>query len=941
MLINIKYGGMNMEKIIEKYRELEQYKGNSLSSKRLCFEFGYAIELCKQFPGKYERLIHSTLDNVLIKVRQEENITKGILLEAENNLEPIKEEAKKFEVFYVAHAHIDMNWRWRYDETVAITLDTFRTMLNLIEEYPDFKFSQSQASCYEIVEKYDKKMLEEIKKRVGEGRWEITASQWVEGDKNMPSSEGLSRQLLYAKKYLSKLFKLGEKYFNLDFEPDTFGHSAFVPDVLNAGGVKYYYHCRGYGDEFLYRWKGQGNSEILVYRDPLWYLTFGSEGNHPLNGDIYKYVMHAYERYGFNKLMRLYGVGDHGGGPSRADIEMIKEMSTWPIFPKVRFATMKEYYEKLEEFKDKLPVVQGELNPVFTGCYTSQSRIKMANRIGERSLVQAETYGTLAEKVGYEYDKELIESGWRKVLFNHFHDILPGSGIIDTREHSMGTFQEALAASGVTKKNALRSIVEDIDTEDWIDETPWPHSRSEGAGVGYGVRNFKLSQVDRSKGLVRVIHIFNSTAYNRKEIIDAALWHYPGNVNLCEVYDSEDNKVPFIIQGGIKNFEGYDYYNLSLEVSVPAYGYATYLLTYDKSGVQEKVFPSDPRKERVDDLSFENKYLKGYLTQLGQLAYLENKITGEVLIKEPQGGFKYVLEDPTKGMTAWVVGNYLSMKNFEDVRVKSIIRNPLRTTFEFEMKVSNSSMTVKISLDACSPYLEYDVNCHWREIGSLEKGLPQLQFSLNHAYETSKYIYEIPFGVLERNAANQDLPAVSFTVAKNNSGSSIILLSDTKSGFRGYDNNLSLTLIRSSVDPDPYPEIGVHDIKFAVGVVDDLSPEKLIKEGKLYQNKLDVLVDKARKGVLPKVKGFLKVNSDEFTINTIKKCEEDDSLIIRGISYKDLHAVTITFDNEIVHGSCSNILEENCEGKLIAITGNKLIFEAKANEIITLKVKVT
>jgi alpha-mannosidase len=927
-----------LKNIVEKYKELEQYKESSLNSKRLCWQLDYAIQLSNLFPGKYEELMQDTLDRILERVREEEAITNSILQQAENQLEPIKEAAKSFEVYYIAHAHIDMNWRWRYDETVAITLDTFRTMLNLMEEYPEFKFSQSQASCYEIVEKYDKKMLEEIKRRVQEGRWEITASQWVEGDKNLPSSEGLSRQLLYAKKYLSKLFQLEEDYFCLDFEPDTFGHSAFVPDILKAGGVKYYYHCRGYEDEFLYRWQGQGDSELLVYRDPLWYLTFGNEGTHPLNGEIYKYVLHTYLRYGFNKLMRLYGVGDHGGGPSRADIEMIREMSTWPIFPKVKFAAMKEYYEKLEEFKDRLPVVRGELNPIFTGCYTSQSRIKMANRIGERMLVQAETYGTLADSSGYEYDKELIQSGWKKILFNHFHDILPGSGIVDTREHSMGIFQEAIAVANVTKKNALRAIVEKIDTADWIDESSWTFSRSEGAGVGYGVRDFKLSQVDRSKGLLRAIHVFNSTGYDRKEVVDAALWHYPGNPSFCELYDSEGHKVPFTIEKGQKNFEGYDYYALTMEVSVPAYGYSTYLLTYDKQRSTEKVFPQDPRVEKVDNLSFENEYIKGYLTQRGEIGYLESKITGEVLINEPQAGLRYVIEDPTKGMSAWIVGNYLQVRELEDIRVKSISRNSLRTVFEFDMKTASSFMTVKISLDAHTPYLEYNVNCHWRETGTQDKGWPQLQFSLKHAYETSKYIYEIPCGILEREAANQDLPAVSFAAAKNSKGSSIIILADTKSGFRGYENKLSVTLLRSSTDPDPYPEIGIHDMKFAVGIVNNTSPELLIKEGKLYQNRLDVFVDKTRKGILPKVKSFINVDSDEFIINSIKKCEENGSVIIRGISYKDISSVTIAFDKEILNADYSSVLENNCGSKLITVDGNKLSFEAKANQIITLKV---
>lgn len=928
-----------MKRFIEKYKELVQYKSNSLISKRLLWEVDYAIQLCNQSPETYDELLERILDNILISVKQEGAITKNILTNTEKALLPLQKIAKSFEIYYVAHAHIDMNWRWRYDETVAITLDTFRTMLNLMEEYPEFKFSQSQASCYEIVEKYDKTMLKEIKKRVQEGRWEVTASQWVEGDKNLPSSEGLSRQLLYAKKYLSKLFQLEENYFNLDFEPDTFGHSAYIPDILNEGGVKYYYHCRGNEDEFLYRWKGQGNSEVLVYRDPLWYLTFGSDGVHPLNGEIYKYVLHTHKRYGFNKLMRLYGVGDHGGGPSRADIEMIKEMSTWPIFPKVKFATMKEYYEKLEEIRDSLPIIRGELNPVFTGCYTSQSRIKLANRIGERMLLQAETYSVLAQNVGFEYDRELLESAWRKVLFNHFHDILPGSGIIDTREHCMGMFQEAIAAANVIKKSALRAIIENINSEDWKADHKISFSRSEGAGVAYGVRNFKLSQVDRSSGLVRVIHIFNSTAYERKEVIEVALWHYPENACHCKLYDPEGNEVEFSIDKDIKSFEGYDYYLLTMEVSVPAFGYTSYLLNYDEASSSENVFPADPRVEKVDDLSFENQYLRGYFTQHGQIGYLQSKITGEVLIKEAVGGFKYILEDPSKGMSAWIVGNYLEVRDFEDVRVKRVSRNNLKTVFEFEMKVSNSVMLIKASIDNCNSYIEFDVNCHWREIGTQEKGWPQLQYVINHAFETSKYIYEVPWGILERDSANQDLPAVSFAVAKNMNGSSVALFTDTKSGFRGYKNNLSVTLLRSTTDPDPYPEFGVHDMKFAVGVIEDISSEKLIKAGKLYQNKLDVLVDKPRKGTLEKTKSFISLSSDEFVINALKGSEEDGGIIIRGASYNDVSSILINFNKNLEQVCSSNILENNCSRKTIRLNGDSVSLDSKANEIITLKIR--
>jgi alpha-mannosidase len=157
-----------------------------------------------------------------------------------------------------------MNWMWRFDETVAATLDTFRTMLNLMEEYPEFKFSQSQASVYKIVEEFDPDMLEEIKKRIKEGRWEVTASTWVESDKNMPNGESLVRHILYTKRYLSELLGVDPGTLNIDFEPDTFGHNLNVPEILARGGVKYYYHCRGYDGHDIYRWKSPSGSSVIM-----------------------------------------------------------------------------------------------------------------------------------------------------------------------------------------------------------------------------------------------------------------------------------------------------------------------------------------------------------------------------------------------------------------------------------------------------------------------------------------------------------------------------------------------------------------------------------------------------------------------------------------------------------------------------------------------------
>ena len=205
--------------------------------------------------GRWDDLLLETLETLAGQLRDKGTLTFGDVEAAEAALSPMAGEAKEYDITCAAHAHIDMNWMWGYQETASVVVDTFRTMLTLMEEYPEFTFSQSQASVYEIVEKYYPEMLEAIRARVREGRWEVTASSWVENDKDMSGSEAMIRHLLCTKTYLSGLLGIPESSLDLDFEPDTFGHSANLPEVLASGGVRYYYHCRGNDSEFIYRWR--------------------------------------------------------------------------------------------------------------------------------------------------------------------------------------------------------------------------------------------------------------------------------------------------------------------------------------------------------------------------------------------------------------------------------------------------------------------------------------------------------------------------------------------------------------------------------------------------------------------------------------------------------------------------------------------------------------
>ena len=212
--------------------------------KRLLSQLEFALRLSDERGGEFGALLDRTLSFLEEAMDRDGVLTRGVCLEAEERLAPCGPAAKEYKLILAGHAHIDMDWMWSYHETVALALSTFRTVLTLMEQYPEFCFSQSQASGYKMVEEYDPGMMEEIKARIREGRWEVTASAWVETDKNMPSTESLLRHIRYTRNYLSQVWGLDPDSLEVDFSPDTFGHSAFIAEIDAFGGVKYLYHCR-------------------------------------------------------------------------------------------------------------------------------------------------------------------------------------------------------------------------------------------------------------------------------------------------------------------------------------------------------------------------------------------------------------------------------------------------------------------------------------------------------------------------------------------------------------------------------------------------------------------------------------------------------------------------------------------------------------------------
>jgi alpha-mannosidase len=375
-----------------------------------------------------------------------------------DTLLPLADRAAAFEVHFVGHSHIDMNWLWRRPDTDAVVLRDMASVLALMDDYPEMRFTHSQPATYEIVRTQAPVLFERIKGHIGSGRWEPATLQWVEGDTNMASSEATARQLLEAVRYSRDV--LGAQP-NVLLAPDTFGHAGNLPQLVASAGGRAYYHHRanpGHAAETIwpaYWWEGQDGTRVLALSTP----TYSGEIT---AGDAARLAVLFARDKGLSAAMFFYGVGDHGGGPTRESLETLRYLQAQPLLPQMKCSTVADFADAVAG--PQLPVHRGESATTFEGCYTTHTDTKVLNRQGESLLETAETLAALA---GVEADLGLA---WKTVLFNQFHDILDGSAIRQVYEDQAAEFEAdvwsvaqpvideslaALAGDGITVVNPL------------------------------------------------------------------------------------------------------------------------------------------------------------------------------------------------------------------------------------------------------------------------------------------------------------------------------------------------------------------------------------------------------------------------------------------------------------------------------------------------------
>ena len=458
-------------------------------------------------------------------------------------------EHQKKHIFMVGNTHIDPIWLWEKAEGMQEVKSTFRSALDRMNEFPEFTFTQSSIAFLEWVEKNVPDMFEEIKERVREGRWEIVGGMWIEPDCNLVSGEGFVRHFLYSKDYVRQKFGMDVV---TAYNPDSFGHSSNMPAICSGSGVKYYMMSRPSPPYVtvppVFAWQSADGSQIIAERTGGEYMAW----TRPAIEQNLNESLAAMEKYDQDSMAVFYGVGNHGGGPTIANIRAVQDMIEDMPELDMKFSTVGGFFESLD--LQQLPVVQREMGRIFYGCYSSDGEIKQKNRKAEWSLVEAENLACMAKLFGcrhYEYPAKELEKAWKAVMFHQFHDVLAGTAIEPARNMAVMNFGGAIAAARDLIDDAVQAIANRIDT--------------------------------RGEGFALVL--VNPCGSEYHGIVEAGIYVPRAQKKGTRLRDPKGKEIPYALSL-YENFSPEARKRILFQAKIPAYGYAVYRVIHEDPDIQ-------------------------------------------------------------------------------------------------------------------------------------------------------------------------------------------------------------------------------------------------------------------------------------------------------------------------------------------------------------------
>jgi len=369
-------------------------------------------------------------------------------------------------IHLIGNAHLDPVWLWDWREGLSTGLITCRTILDLMDEDPELTFNRGEAAIYAHIERTDPETFRRIKRYVKSGRWDLIGGTYIQPDDNMPATENFVRQYTRGLRYFASRFG---KPVRVAWSADCFGHAEGMPEILAAAGMKYFAFTRPDPGTLplakpAFWWVGPGGSRILAYRPTVgWYGTDRDE----VIGRLDKTVESA-ATCDLQNVAVLYGLGDHGGGPSRRQLADIKAWAKAHPEVRVIHSTMHRFFGELEkevlsQEKSFIQEHRGELNFVLRGCYSSVAKFKFLYRQTEVALCAAErTDAILAAKLSRTPAK--LDRAWDSMLFGAFHDILPGTSIERSYDDQIGQLNFAMHEADAAQFDALNALAMQVNT---------------------------------------------------------------------------------------------------------------------------------------------------------------------------------------------------------------------------------------------------------------------------------------------------------------------------------------------------------------------------------------------------------------------------------------------------------------------------------------------
>ena len=416
------------------------------------------------------------------------------LVKAQSILDPLHSVLATAKIDLTGNAHIDAAWLWPKTETVDVVKRTFTTALQLMNEYPDYTYSQSAAQYSEwMADKYPD-LNKQIAERVKEGRWEIVGGMWVEPDLNLPGGESLVRQLLVGQRVFQKLYGVKAR---IGWNPDSFGYNWQLPQIYKRSGLDYFVTQKMHWNDTnqlpfrLFWWESPDGSKVLTY-----FPTDYTHDNVSPTRISADFAESAARNPGTFEHMDLYGLGDHGGGPTRDILDQAEHWinagkTTQDAVPAMRYSTAQHFFDDVQTHLnpnsptwdyDKIakgwtappagpdgsvgiPTWNSELYFEYhRGVMTTQAAHKRNMRNSETATLDAEKYASLAWLDGDAYPNDVLTENWKKITFNQFHDLAAGSGIGIIYKDAQQDYTEVFNADKLIDDKALNTIDANIDT---------------------------------------------------------------------------------------------------------------------------------------------------------------------------------------------------------------------------------------------------------------------------------------------------------------------------------------------------------------------------------------------------------------------------------------------------------------------------------------------